>query len=334
MSLSSQILTVSAAIVAAVLALASAVYTVRITTRTTKEVEVLKASLERESAEEQAKRNYEYEARKRIYSECEPLVLKLAASSDYAASRIIALSDPRRWVELRATRNTSSFWMLSKSSEVISMAHALLEPLALLTLLSEKITLVDLTFDRRLSEIYTIARAAYQVHMDDYAIASLPPALTYDPVVPDWREKRIADPATYWWQGITRGRLDPAIELCIQRDAGRLATFSEFESRYLELFESPNDSRCKSLGLFCNPLYNFYPENRPVYWRMLMCQLLIYRRISQRSRVPVDVQTSPRFDFDRRDIDLLQRSGKLKDELFDSSIDVALRYTNALLEQR
>lgn len=294
-------------------------------------MEVLRSSLARESAEEQSRRDYEYSARKRIYDECEPLILKLATSCDIAADRIVDLSDSRRWGQLRATRDINSFWMLSKSSEVISFARALLEPLAVYTLLSEKITLVDLTFDKRVAEIYMLAHAAYNVHLDDYRIAAISPALNYDPVTPGWREKRTKNPATYWWQGITRGRLDPAIELCIHRDADRLTTVNEFEGRYLELFESPDDSRSKSLGLFCNSLYNFHPEDRPVYWRMLMCQLLIYRRISLRSRLSADIKTSPKFNFDRRDIDSIQRSGKIGDTILDSSLDVALRYTDSLL---
>ncbi|EOD70227.1 hypothetical protein H480_02154 [Amycolatopsis vancoresmycina DSM 44592] len=221
--------------------------------------------------------------------------------------------------------------MLSRSSEVISFARAFLEPLAVYTLLSEKITLVDLAFDARVNEVYTLAEAAYQVHLNDYKIAAIPPALTYGPVVMGWREKRVAESATYWWQGLTRGRLDPAIETCIHRDAGRLTTVAEFENRYLELFEAPQDSRSKSLGLFCNPLYNFRPEDRPVFWRMLMCQLLIYRRISARSRLPEGIKVSHRFSFDMRDIDTIQRAGEIKDDLLESSLNVALQYSSGLL---
>jgi hypothetical protein len=82
MSLSTQVLSTGASIAAAILALVSAVYAVRLTTRTSKEVEVLKVSLARESAIDEARRNYEYDARKRVYVECEPLVLRLAESSE------------------------------------------------------------------------------------------------------------------------------------------------------------------------------------------------------------------------------------------------------------
>ncbi|MFE5923916.1 hypothetical protein [Streptomyces sp. NPDC056468] len=319
---------------AAFLATVAAVYTSRVSMMTTRELEIVKSTLGRESAEEEARRTYQYEAKRRIYAECEPIVLKLAQSCDYTADRILSLTDIRRWNELQATRDTKSFWMLSKSSEIISLAHALLEPLALYTLLSEKTTLVDLSFDSRLEEIYRLAQAAYRVHQDDYTIAGIEPNLAYDPVVPGWRDKRLQNPATYWWQGMTRVRLDPAVELCVHRDAGRITTIAEFEKRYLELYEAPDDSRSKSLGLFCNPLYNFRIEDRPVYWRMLMCQLLIYRRISKRSRVSSELGTSSHFDFDRQDIDSLQRRGAMTDELLDASINAALTYTNRLLDQQ
>ncbi|MEV6639094.1 hypothetical protein [Amycolatopsis sp. NPDC051371] len=329
--LNGQIFGMIATVGAALVALFSAAYSVRLTTRTSREVEVLKADLAREAAADKSRRDYEYEARKRIYAECEPLVIRLAESCDYAAARIISLTDERRWGELRATRDPNRYWMLTKSSEVISTAHALLEPLSLFALLSEKVTLVDLGFDQRLAEIYTLARAAYQTHLDDYQIAAIGQPLDYDPVVPGWRAKRAVDPAKYWWQGLTRVRLDPAVELCIHRDAGRVTTISEFEERYITLFDAVEDSRNKSLGLFCNPLYNFTPESRPVYWRLLMCQLLIYRRIANRSRLQTVVPVTSTFDFTRSDIDALQRTPGVSDSQLDSSIEAALIYTSSIL---
>jgi hypothetical protein len=87
----SQTVTLASAIIA-LLAVAASVYATRTTTRNSKQLEVLKVSLARESAEEQSRRAYRDEARRRIYAEAEPLVLKLAESCDYAASRIIQLA--------------------------------------------------------------------------------------------------------------------------------------------------------------------------------------------------------------------------------------------------
>jgi len=324
--------TAAAAVLAAILALIAAVHSARVSRATASSLELLKADLAREAADAQSKRAFEDAARQRVYRECEPIIIKLATSCDIAADRIVELADPRRWPELSASRDIDSFWMLAKSSEVISMARALLEPLCYYTLLSEKVTHVDLTFDRRVAEIYTLARAAYSVHLNDYKIAAMKPEIAYDPVVPGWRQKRAQEPAAYWWQGLTRGRLDPAIELCIHRGEGRLTTLAEFERRYLDLFDRPKDSQSKSLGLFCNPVYNFTPTTRPVYWRMLMSLLLIYRRISLRSRLPAEIATSRRFEFNRRDVSALQAHGAIPDAFLDSGFDVALRYADDLLQ--
>ncbi|MFD4432286.1 hypothetical protein [Nocardia sp. NPDC058497] len=311
------------------IALGSAAYTVRSAARTSKEVEQLKAKLAQEAAAAEAHRNLEYQARAKIYAQSEPIVLKLAESAEFAASRIIALADPRRAQVLQAT--TTGSWMLSNSSETIAITHALLEPLAWSTLLRETTNFVDLRFEHRLSEIYTLARAAYQTHLDDYVIAEIPPAFPYDPLVAGWRQKRQVEPAIYWWQGITRGRLDPAIELCLNRDAGRAATAAEFEKQYLELFDLTRDARHKCLGLFCNPLYNFRAEDRPIYWRILLCQLLIYRRLARRSRMPSDVLMTPTLEFDTKDVALLCKTSTLRDDAFDASLDAALTYTARVL---
>ena len=64
---------------------------------------------------------------------------------------------------------------------------------------------------------------------------------------------------------------------------------------------------------------------------MLMCQLLIYRRILRQSRRSTEAVTLSTFDFDRRDVAALQRSGGIADALLDESFDVALQYTNEIL---
>lgn len=45
---------------------------------------------------------------------------------------------------------------------------------------------MDLSFDRRVAEIYSLARAAYLVHLNDYKIAAMEPAVAYNPVVQNW----------------------------------------------------------------------------------------------------------------------------------------------------
>lgn len=166
-------LAAATAVVAAVLSLASAAYVARATRRTGKDIELIRAELASDMAEQQSRRDYELAARRRIYDEAEPLILKLAASCDFAAERIVELADPRRWPQFDAVRD-SSFWMLSRSSQVIATARALLEPLAVYTLLSEQLTLVDTSLDSRICEIYTLAPAAYGLRLEPWTAATQP----------------------------------------------------------------------------------------------------------------------------------------------------------------
>lgn len=73
---------------------------------------------------------------------CEPLVIRLAESCDFAARRICSLAERRKWGEYAAVRDIHSHWLLGKSSEIISTAHALLEPLALSNL-SARVSLLS-----------------------------------------------------------------------------------------------------------------------------------------------------------------------------------------------
>jgi hypothetical protein len=69
MSIAGELVTAGDAIMAAITAMGSAVYTSRKSATTSWEVEVLKANLTREWAAEQAQRSFEYEARKRVYTD-------------------------------------------------------------------------------------------------------------------------------------------------------------------------------------------------------------------------------------------------------------------------
>lgn len=51
-------------------------------------LENLKSELAKQQAEQDAQRDYEYEARKRLYQECEPLLFQLIEASETALNHI------------------------------------------------------------------------------------------------------------------------------------------------------------------------------------------------------------------------------------------------------
>ena len=80
------------AIIAALSSLIVAGISYFITRRNAHELESLKADLAEKQAEKNARRDYLYEARKRLYQEYEPLLFQLVELSESALKRIYALA--------------------------------------------------------------------------------------------------------------------------------------------------------------------------------------------------------------------------------------------------
>ena len=81
-----------AAIIAAVTSGGISILSIYITRKNDIELEKLKNKLEIEKDEESAIRDYRFEALKRLYRECEPILFQFAELSDSALLRILALA--------------------------------------------------------------------------------------------------------------------------------------------------------------------------------------------------------------------------------------------------
>src|SRR4051794_26776704 len=114
-----------------------------------RELEEFKADLIESAAVRNARRSYEYDARKRMYTECEPIFFHLSEAADLALRKCRDLSSPKVWNELRPKRDNvgshASVWMLNDSSELISTMYALFAPIAIYILLRAKLTTADCT---------------------------------------------------------------------------------------------------------------------------------------------------------------------------------------------
>lgn len=259
--------------------------TQRVNARLNRELEEFRDELASRSAETDARRDYEYEARKRLYEELGPLFFQLTELSDGALSEIVRLTDPDHWRRLEMTQERrkelqQSGWIGATSYDTVVAAYSLLAPLASYRFVQRRLTVVDIALDQRVMTQWVLIRAVYESFSRDSEIASLGAPIEYQPLVADWRALRTRDPAQYWWQGVTRGRLDNAIALVASDDDGsaRLLTFGEFEDVFTRAAtgDDPNE---KSLGAFANALFDFDPEARPVYWRLLAVQAVLHRAI-------------------------------------------------------
>jgi hypothetical protein len=283
--------------------------------------------------EGKARRDYEYEALKRLYHECSPLRFQLAEHCGQLLSRIhgLALSaaegsldGPNSWLSSRAER------YYRRSTE-----YRLLAPLAAYTLLHRRLTHLDLSLDPDLHVLYQLSKALARVMADDFEIAALgDQPLPYDPHAEVTKEIRDATPATYLQQGVPRGILENAVESMIATDAGvpRVMSFLEFEAAM-----DNSQSRVHAAVDRIRYLFrDFHPATRPVMWRVLLAMASLCRAIQNWTQhKPAEVPTFRELTAIPADAARKyqwQRNGATGSESPDSALKAAAQYVTRYVE--
>jgi hypothetical protein len=251
-------------------------------------LERFRSRLVREEAATKAKLDYEYHARRRMYEHFEPALFRLLVRADFALERIRSLTDPSVWrqftpAEEEPPRDARRPTLAANNYVVVSTLYGLFAPLVLIRAMGRDLTLVDLSLEPRIELQYHLASRIYGSFKDDAELAALSPPLPYDPHHAEWRTLRRENPAVYWWQGLTMGRLERVLDvLTVAAETGgaqRLASFGEFESRYGYVVAHGDESEKKTLAVASNALLEFRPDLRPVLWRMLIAQARLYQAL-------------------------------------------------------
>lgn len=247
------------------------------TRKNTHDLESLKADLAEKQAEKNARRDYEYEARKRLYQQYEPLLFQLVELSESALRRITGLARSAKQGNLRSDYIG---WLAPNDYYydyyMASTIYRLLAPLVIIKLIQRLLTLVDLTVDPPINHQYSLAKWLYMSFSEDFALAKVEPHLEYDPNHKEWRKKREKCPETYWRQGVFTGTLDNTVEALIVHDPNgivRCMSFGEFENTY------QTAKKHNKFDAFIELFKNFHPKTRPVLWRVLVTQAHIYRAL-------------------------------------------------------
>jgi hypothetical protein len=256
--------------------------------RRTRDLETFKAELAEQKAENDALRDYKYEARKRLYEEIEPLFFQLVEASEDALHRIYSLARTARCGDLRGADG----WLSREGYYAISTMYKLVLPAAIVRVIRERLTSVDLAVDRDINAQYALAKGLYLSFTDDFVFAGMEPALPYDPNRKDWMEKRPTDPAKYSRQGIPLGHLDNAADALIRREGpGQWVSFGEFYARY----RSKSPEVYERFDPVATVFLHFHPRTRPVLWRILVTQAHIYQALlrSREMQTLSAAETSP-----------------------------------------
>jgi hypothetical protein len=235
------------------------------------------ASLDIQKIKENARTTYEFESRKRLYEQCEPILFQLVELSDYALYRITGLAGETR--EGRLTPNGGHLSDVNNNYFKATI-YRLIAPMAAFRLLQSQLTLIDLSLDSRISIQYDIAKANYYILSADYDIAKCDPKLDYKPeLYEERRQLRKVNPAVHTRQGIFFNILENLVSDLIIYDKrlkkDRVMRYGEFEDTYFHK-ETTAWKNKEELKTIVKCLLYFHPTTRPVLWRMLITQALLY----------------------------------------------------------
>jgi hypothetical protein len=200
-------------------------------TRDQRELERLRSNLEVKVAEQKARSDYVYEAKKKLYEEYEPLLFQLHELSEFAYRRIVGLAR-----EARNGKLEPGGWLSNPAGYyTTNTIYRLLAPLAVFKLMQRRLTLFDLNLDPFFRNQYQIAKMFYHTFAHDFRLAKSKPEINYEP---RWTaaKKSEGDAKKYVKQGIPIGLVDNLVESLITLESGeskysmqRIKSFGEFE---------------------------------------------------------------------------------------------------------
>lgn len=256
----------------------------RVKSELQEDLERTKADLAEEASSRNARRSYEFEVRKRLYTEIEPLLFQLFEAVEGSYYRAASLVRTHHHGSLG---RTGSSWLTSESYYLHSTIYRLFLPLAIYRLIQRSATFVDLGLDESVRIRYFLLKLSYYVFTDDFVLARLHPALSYEPNRSDWRAIREEDPAVYWRQGFVIGHLDSLIDALtiLEGSVRRPMTYGEFEEAILR-----NEAVQPAFGAPRDLLTGFSFTERPVLARILLGHAYFMRLLLLTYSRPVGVE--------------------------------------------
>jgi hypothetical protein len=237
-----------------------------------------------------ARREYEYEARKRLYHECEPLLFQLSQNARLAIGRILSLARLAREGQLDEKEGPLSRSLSDVTDPgyyIRSTLYQLLAPLAVSYILQTRLTSRDISLDHWVSRQFFLSDAVYKAFTRDFFFASQVPVISGYRETAD-REKVPDGIAKHYKQGIYLGRLDTAVHNLVewQAESPQVITFGRFE----QLLASTESDLARSMQSLAAIFAGFHPARRPVTWRILVAQYYIFRaiRLDRREKLEQD----------------------------------------------
>ncbi len=201
-----------------------------------------------------------------------------------AFEAIQRISNPACWKDFAITRDLSiDGWMGCDSDTLINTLYHIFIPTVIFKLYSKLIYRNFVFLDWKTRFQFLTLEAVADSYLSDDIIADIEPRIDYTPRVPGWRQKRQQTPHTFWWQGLSEDRIENAIGEFLKDDEGYVSIVSriDFQTKYRRIYNGNKSQSQQNIGLAANALYGFCPQDRPVYWRLLIIQAILYQAITR-----------------------------------------------------
>ena len=343
------------AIVAAVISAGVSFYSLQ----KARKLEEFKHQLAIEKDEKASLRDYKFEARKRLYRECEPILFRFAELSEGALFRIQALATNAKKGNLGPQR----YYLSHEHYFIRSTIYRLLAPLTAFQLLQRKLTSVDLSLSPNINIQYQLAKILYYTFSSANDLAETEPAIPYDREQigeeskqlneNEKSENRIKCPEKYWVQGLRVGEIDNSVDKLIEYKNSDnnfyIKSFGEFEKEFFkqeswqnlfkkeQLVSDKNNHPFKLFFILFSAEKGFHPKTRPVLWRILLMQAYIYQAIINiRKDDKVKITDFHKFieisNIDYKKFDWRQPQDNISDEKLNESFKAVENYLQQKLK--
>jgi hypothetical protein len=227
------------------------------------------AELTEKQDETRAQREYEYEARKRLYKDFHPLLFQVVEMSESAYWRIVGLASSARSGRLNPDEKSR----LRAGSPVYlpSTVYRLFAPLAVLRLCQQQLTVLDLTVDPEIRKQYMVMKAVYR----------------------SWSDGPNLYTGSARRQNLGLQHVEQMIDGMLVPDdpAGnaRCVTYGEF----LAASRDENSSLHLPANRIVQMFVDFHPRAKPMLWRILITQAHLFNYLMDSVGPPGQRPASP-----------------------------------------
>jgi hypothetical protein len=234
-------------------------------------LEDLRSKYSRENRLTEARLDYEYEARKRLYDEVEPILFSAHFAARSTRGRLNAFVDRLR--EGYISRDKRKSWMADRYYQR-STVYRIFLPIVLHRLLLRKLSQLDVTLEPVIGRKFMTLSIYPDILVDHFDLANVANFdIPYDPYAEPTKEQLEHKPGEFKFQGLVRGEVERLVSAMIVSDPKGPAPIEWFQ------FEIGLDEKKADLDSAYHPvrkiLTGFHPHTHPVVWRAFIAFLLL-----------------------------------------------------------